>query len=67
MSEERRLLTAHDIAKRERLSVDTVKRALRNGRLKGYKVTDRGDWRVEYEQYELWVAMGAPTSQEPTE
>ncbi|HEY1389465.1 MAG TPA: hypothetical protein VGF38_13055 [Ktedonobacterales bacterium] len=56
------LLTVREIAERERLSIDSVKRALRNQRLRGRKVGSRGDWRIPYEQYRLWLDDGAPTS-----
>jgi excisionase family DNA binding protein len=68
-NEKRRLLTVREVAERERLSIDSVRRALRNKRLGGRKVGERGDWRIEYEQYQLWVDAGAPTgpAKEPTE
>jgi excisionase family DNA binding protein len=63
MSEEpRKLLMVREVAERQRLSMDSVKRTLRNKRLGGHKVGTRGDWRITYEQYESWLSEGAPTS-----
>ncbi len=56
------LLTPREIAERERLSIDSVKRALRNKRLQGRKVGSRGDSRISAHQYQLWIDEGAPTS-----
>jgi hypothetical protein len=67
MSDEPKPLTPREIADRERLSIDSVKRALRNKRLSGHKVGSRGDWRVPYRQYQLWVEAGAPTQPEKPE
>jgi len=61
------VLTVREIAERERLSIDSVKRALRNKRLHGHKVGSRGDWRIHYEQYRLWLDEGAPTSPEKSD
>jgi excisionase family DNA binding protein len=53
-------LTVQDIATRENISIDTVKRALRNGGLKGHKIGSRGDWRIAVEDYEDWISRNAP-------
>jgi excisionase family DNA binding protein len=55
-------LTAADIASREHVSIDTVKRALKSGKLKGHKIGARGDWRVKTEDYEKWLSEGALTT-----
>lgn len=59
------VLTPREIAARQRITIDTVKRALRSGGLRGYKVGDRGDWRVTVAEYEAWLARGAPTKPAP--
>ncbi len=61
------VLTVREIAARQRITIDTVKRALRSGGLHGYKVGDRGDWRVRLEDYQDWLARGAPTKQQEPE
>jgi excisionase family DNA binding protein len=65
-----RNLTVSEIAQREHISTDTVKRAIKNGHLPAHRIGSRGDWRIKVEDYEAWLANGAPTSptkQEPTE
>jgi excisionase family DNA binding protein len=54
-------LTAQDIATRENISLDTVKKALKAGVLKGHRIGTRGDWRITPEDYQQWIADGAPT------
>ena len=56
------LLTAKEVAARERVSLDMVKKALRHGRLIGYQVGGRHDWRIHESEYRAWVAVGAPTA-----
>jgi excisionase family DNA binding protein len=50
--------TVREIAEKERITPDTVKRALRNGFLKGHKIGGRGDWRISEEDYLAWIAAG---------
>lgn len=54
-------MTAKEVAARERVSLDMVKKALRHGRLIGYQVGGRHDWRIREAAYRAWVAAGAPT------
>jgi len=53
-------LTAKEIAEKQRVSIDFVRAALRAGKLKGHTIGGRGDWRVSTEDYEAWIAAGAP-------
>jgi excisionase family DNA binding protein len=53
-------LTAKEIASKQRVSIDFVRAALRAGTLKGHTIGGRGDWRVSTEDYERWLAAGAP-------
>jgi excisionase family DNA binding protein len=62
-----RHLTVSEIALREHISIDTVKRAIKYGHLPAHRVGSRGDWRIKVEDYERWIANGAPTKQEPTD
>ena len=55
-------LTVSDIATREHVSIDTVKRALKHGHLKGHKIGTRGDWRIAVEDYQAWLSAGAHTN-----
>ncbi len=64
MFEETVLLTPRSIANRLNISTDSVKRALRNGRIKGIKVAERGDWRITTAEFERWVSQGCPTAKE---
>jgi excisionase family DNA binding protein len=57
-------LTAREVAERERLSLDMVRRALNNGVLKGHHVGGRGDWRIADSDCADWIARGAPTKAE---
>ena len=50
--------TVREIAERERVSIDTVKRAIKNGHLKGHRVGTRGDWRIEDTDYLSWIQAG---------
>lgn len=54
-------LTAKEVAERERVSLDMVKRALKRGLLRGHQVGARGDWRIAEADCQAWVAAGAPT------
>jgi excisionase family DNA binding protein len=60
-------LTVNEIAQKERISPDTVKRALHYGHLKGHQIGGRGLWRIDEADYRDWIARGAPThkSKEP--
>jgi excisionase family DNA binding protein len=55
-------MTPKDIADRTGLSTDTVKKALKNEMLTGYRVGGRGDWRITEASFEDWMARGAPTA-----
>jgi excisionase family DNA binding protein len=56
-------LTAREAAEEEHVSIDTIKRALKNGRLRGHQVGARRDWRIAVSDLQAWVAAGAPTKQ----
>ena len=65
-----RPLTVSEIAQREHISADTVKRAIKNGHMRAHRIGSRGDWRIDVQDYEAWIANGAPTTkktEEPTE
>lgn len=64
---EERLLTVRDIAQRQNVGVDFVKRALNNRRLRGHQVGDMKRWRVTEADYAAWVAEGAPTGERKVE
>ena len=53
-------LTARQVAERQHISPDTVKKALKAGVLRGQKTGARGDWRVAVSDYVAWVQAGAP-------
>ncbi len=55
-------LTPKEIAARERVTVEMVKKALKNRRLIGYQIGERHDWRIRESEYRAWVANGAPTA-----
>ena len=64
-------LTVAEVAQRENISKDTVKRAIKNGWLRAHKVGSRGDWRIAFADYRAWMDAGALTrpakpTQEPT-
>lgn len=65
MAEVETPLTAREVATRAGLSIDTIKRALKTGLLRGHRVGARGDWRVEVADYRDWLAAGAPTPPAP--
>lgn len=54
-----RPLTVSEIAERQHLSIDSVKRAIKYGHLKAHRVGARGDWRITVADYEHWLASGA--------
>jgi excisionase family DNA binding protein len=65
-----RHLTVSEIAQREHISIDTVKRAIKYGHLPAHRIGERGDYRIVVEDYERWIANGARTGapkQDPTE
>ena len=53
--------TVAEAAARVRVSTDTIKRALKAGFLKGFRVGARGDWRIGEAELEAWIASGAKT------
>ncbi|HEX9038170.1 MAG TPA: hypothetical protein VF808_14390 [Ktedonobacterales bacterium] len=55
-------LTPKEVAARERVTVEMVKKALKNRRLIGYQIGERHDWRIRESAYRAWVAAGAPTA-----
>jgi excisionase family DNA binding protein len=59
------ILTPQEIADEQRINVATVSRAIRNGRLRAQQVGRQ--WRIRRADYEAWLSIGAPTTQEPTE
>jgi excisionase family DNA binding protein len=61
-----RHLTIREIAEREHIHPDTVKRAINNGHLRAHRVGTRGDWRIAVEDYEAWLANGAQTTKQET-
>jgi excisionase family DNA binding protein len=56
--------TVREIAEKEKITPDTVKRALRDGYLKGHKVGRRGDWRIAEEDYLAWIGVAGKTQSE---
>jgi excisionase family DNA binding protein len=61
------LLTAREAAAEQHISIDTIKKALRNKHLHGHKVGTRGDWRISRQDFAEWIAAGGPTAKEETE
>jgi excisionase family DNA binding protein len=43
------LLTVEEVAEQLRIHPETVRRWLREGRLKGFRISRRGGWRVQAE------------------
>jgi excisionase family DNA binding protein len=60
-----RLFTPAEVAKRQRVSLSLVKRALRAGLLHGHRVGSRGDWRISFQDEQAWVRAGAPSVPKP--
>ena len=60
-----RPLTVSEIAQREHISADTVKRAIKNGHMRAHRIGSRGDLHIDVQDYEAWIANGAPTTKEP--
>lgn len=55
-------LTIKEVAAREHVGVEMVKKALKRGRLVGYQIGGRHDWRIRESAYRAWIAEGAPTA-----
>jgi excisionase family DNA binding protein len=53
--------TVAEVAERVHVSTDTIKRALKAGFLKGFRVGARGDWRIDEAELDAWIAGGAKT------
>lgn len=52
-----RYLSITEIAEQLSLSRQTVWREITSGRMRGTKLTERGDWRVSEEALNAWLAQ----------
>ena len=48
-------LTVEQVAERLQIHVDTVRRALRDGRMRGYKLSRKSGWRIRTSDADRYV------------
>jgi excisionase family DNA binding protein len=56
--EDERWLTVDEVAERVSMHPDTVRRLLREGRIKGHLINRRAGWRVKAQDVERFVTGG---------
>lgn len=61
------MLTVHEVAAQLQFSEEQVRRWLREGRLRGAVVSDRGGWRIEPAEVRRFVRDGFKAHQEGRE
>ncbi len=54
------LLTVEDAAERARVHPETVKRAIRSGRLRASRLGERGAYRIREQWFDEWIDDQAP-------
>ena len=59
------LLTVEDAAERAQVHPETVKRAIRSGRLRASRLGERGAYRIREEWFDEWIDAQAVANKPP--